>query len=362
METSGSSSGASTRTAAEITATELEVAQLRTKLAAQETAFCDANARVLMLESRAAAISGASQGHATPGPAFASATPGTAFASSADVRSTPGTARVEGSQQRQPEPPTPPPWSINMTPKAMYSRLLAQLSAQKASGGAVMIRQPRFTPAARPIAEEARSAEYDVKTTRESSATRPSSAEHIARGLLEAEREKRVIKSKVTKALGRGVVAKVVTEIVYRTWGVTYVMARKMVDYVGENASVHSLVTLSLLALQSWPVVEPLLRKVIVRVTVAMYGLSLSSAKATVINMRAVLSAYATSIVNMLLGLAIKRVASAQATREPAPDAAQGAPVAGAPAAARVTARALSVDDPHPTSAGDAQAQTAVLP
>ena len=44
METSGSSSGASTRTAAEITATELEVAQLRTKLAAQEAAFCDANA------------------------------------------------------------------------------------------------------------------------------------------------------------------------------------------------------------------------------------------------------------------------------------------------------------------------------
>ena len=68
------------------------------------------------------------------------------------------------------------------------------------------------------------------------------------------------------------------------------------------------------------------------------------------------LSAYTTSIVNMLLGLAIKRVTSqaAQATRAPAPDElgsahATAQHMGDPPAAARVTAHAPDVNEPHPT-------------
>lgn len=70
----------------------------------------------------------------------------------------------------------------------------------------------------------------------------------------------------------------------------TYIVAQTVDDYIGEHTSMHSLVTLGLLALQSWPAVEPLLKKVMVKLTVAMYGLSMASAKATVVKVRAVLS------------------------------------------------------------------------
>ena len=345
MEASGSSSGTSsgvagqsTRTAPEVTGTELELVQLQQRLAAQEAAYRDANARVLMLESRAANAA------TTPGPAFASA----------GAPPTPITAQVQ-QQQRQLQP-----WSINMTPREMYSRVMATLASRRgSSGGEVAIRQPRFTPATRPIAEEARDDDA-VERRGGSGTTRLTSTEHIARGLLEAEREKRAIKGKVAKAFGHGILGKVVTEIAYRTWGVSYVVARIVVEYISDNVSGHSLVTLGLLAMQMRPVLEPLIKRAMIKLTVAVYGISLASAKSAVLKVRAVLSAHTNSIVNALLGLAIKRVTAqaAQATSAPAPDALGSARATAqhgeTPAVARETAHAPSASAPDPTSSGDA--------
>ena len=344
MEGSGSSSGTSsgvsgqsTRTAAEVTATEIELAQLQQRLAAQEAAFHEANARVLMLESRVADAA------AAPGPAFASA----------GAPPTPSTARAATQQQQL------PPWSINMTPRDAYSRIIAALSRRGSSGGQVVIRQPRFTPATRPIAEEARDDDA-VERRGGSGTTRLSSTEHIVRGLLEAEREKRVIKGKVAKAFGHGIVAKVLTEIAYRTWGVSYVVVRMVVEYVSDNVSTHSIVTLGLLAMQMRPVLEPLIKKVMIKLTVAVYSLSLTSVKSAVLKVRAVLSVQVNSIVNMLLGLAIKRVTAqaAQATSAPAPGALGSARATAqhgdTPAVARVATHAPDASEPDPTSSGDA--------